>query len=77
VAASSPSPVAVGRGGQHGQRIRAGLDFFANEPHVPEELLELPIDPDATPRQRHAPDAQGVDPCRRREGARVRAATRS
>jgi glyoxylate reductase len=23
-------------------RLRAGLDVFAHEPHVPEELLELP-----------------------------------
>jgi hypothetical protein len=41
-------------------QIRAGVDTVANEPHVPEELLELPIGPDAAPRQRHAPAREAM-----------------
>ena len=46
--ASSPSSRRLAGAGSTASGIRAGLDFLANEPHVPEELLELPIDPDAT-----------------------------
>ena len=48
MAASSPSSRRLAGAGNTASGIRTGLDFFANEPHVPEELLELPIDP--TPR---------------------------
>ena len=72
-----PVVAAVGRGGQHGQRIRTGLDFFANQPHVPEELLELPIDADATLGSGTRQTREALTRAAVNQGARVRAATRS